>query len=49
MFTIADQINYSFNLWLNKHPEATEDQQHKAFERIKKKLTAEYEARVRPV
>ena len=41
MFTIADLINYNFNIWVNKHPEATEEQMHKAFNRIKKKLTEE--------
>jgi hypothetical protein len=39
MFTIADLINYSFTEWLNNHPEATEEQMHRAFNRIKKKLT----------
>lgn len=42
MFTIADFINYEFNLWINKHPEASEEQMHRAFERIKKRLTREY-------
>jgi hypothetical protein len=42
MFTIADQINYSFNIWINKHPEATEEQMRKAFNRIKNKLYKEY-------
>ena len=49
MFTIADEINWTFTEWINKHPEATEEQMHKAFERIKKRILKSYEAHIRPV